>query len=135
VGPGGTKRSSIMTGSAWMLFDAAANREAGWSLLQTVTSPEYQRAAGSIVGYMPPRKAVLAEYAGQEPPKSVRILLDAAESVYLFPKTPWSSEAEAVLAPLLGELWAGKRSAGEVAQEAKRLIDPIVQKPFSFKTA
>lgn len=134
LGPGGTKRSSIMTGSAWMMLQAASNREAGWSLLQTVTSPEYERAAGTLVGYMPPRKAVLAEYAGQEPPKNVKILLDAAENVYLFPKTPWSSEAEGVLTPLLNDLWAGKRSANEVAQEAKRLIDPIVQKPFSFKT-
>jgi multiple sugar transport system substrate-binding protein len=134
LGPGGAKRSSIMTGSAWMMMEAAPNREAGWGLLQTVTSPEYQRAAGSIVGYMPPRKAVLAEYAGQEPPKSSKILLEAAENVYLFPKTPWSNEAEAVLTPLLNDLWAGKRSASEVAQESKRLIDPIVQKPFSFKT-
>jgi ABC-type glycerol-3-phosphate transport system substrate-binding protein len=134
LGPGATGRSSIMTGSAWMQLEAAGNREAGWSLLQTVTSAEYQRAAGSVVGYMPPRKEVLAEYAGQEPPRSVRILLDAAEQVYLFPKTPWSSAAEAALGPLLNDLWAGKRSASEVAQEAKRLIDPIVQQPFAFKT-
>jgi multiple sugar transport system substrate-binding protein len=134
VGPGGAKRSSIMTGSSWMMLADANNQEAAWSLLQTVTGPEYQRAASSIVGYMPPRKAVLAEYAGQEPPQSVRILLDAAEHVYLFPKTPWSSAAEEALAPLLSDLWAGKRSASEVAQEAKRLIDPIVQQPFTFKT-
>jgi multiple sugar transport system substrate-binding protein len=135
LGPGGTKQSSIMTGSAWMMLEAAANREASWALLQTVTSPEYERAAGTIVGYMPPRKAVLADYAGQEPPKGVKILLDAAERVYLFPKTPWSSEAEAAIGPLLDDLWAGRRSAAEVADEAKRVVDPIVQKPFAFKTA
>ena len=88
----------------------------------------------SQVGWSSVGKAVLAEYAGQEPPKGVKILLEAAENVYLFPKSPWSSEGEGVLTPLLDELWAGKRSASDVAQEAKRQIDPILQKPFTFKT-
>jgi hypothetical protein len=61
------------------------------------------------------------------------MLLDASERTYLFPKVPWIAEADTAIAPLLADLWAGKTSGNSVAEEAKRLLDPILQKDFSFK--
>jgi ABC-type glycerol-3-phosphate transport system substrate-binding protein len=123
-----------MDGSAWMMLDAANNKEEAWELLQTLVSPEYERAAAEIVGYVPPRRAMMVDYTQSEPPKNFKILLDASERTYLFPKTPWIAEADTALAPLLGDLWSGKKSANTVAEEGKRILDPILQKDFSFKT-
>jgi hypothetical protein len=36
--------------------------------------------------------------------------------------------------PLANDLWAGKRTANEVAEGAKRVLDPILQRPFRFKS-
>jgi hypothetical protein len=52
----------------------------------------------------------------------------------LLPKTPWAAEAEAASMPLFGELWEGKKNANTVTDEVKRLLDPILQKEFSFRT-
>ena len=38
------------------------------------------------------------------------------------------------MSPLLAELWSGARGANVVAEEAKRLLDPILQREFSFRT-
>lgn len=134
LGAGARQRSTIMDGSAWMMLDAGANKEEAWELLQTLVSPEYEKAAADIVGYVPPRRALMADYASSEPPRYFKMLLDASERTYLVPKTPWVAEADAAAAPLLAELWAGKKSANAVAEEAKRLLDPILQKDFTFKT-
>ncbi|MGH2352362.1 MAG: ABC transporter substrate-binding protein [Chloroflexota bacterium] len=134
LGAGAKQRSTIMDGSAWMMLDAAPNKEEAWELVQTLVSPEYERAAGQLVGYVPPRRALMADYASSAPPKHFRMLLEASERTYLIPKTPWIAEADSTLAPLLEELWAAKSSANTVAEEAKRLLDPILQRDFSFKT-
>jgi multiple sugar transport system substrate-binding protein len=134
LGAGAKQRTTIMDGSAWMMLDGGANKEEAWELLQTLVSPEYEKAAGEIVGYVPPRRAMMADYAASEPPRYFKMLLDASERTYLVPKTPWVAEADTAVAPLLRELWEGKKSANTVAEEAKRLLDPILQKDFSFKT-
>jgi multiple sugar transport system substrate-binding protein len=134
LGAGAKQRSTVMDGSAWMMLDAANNKEEAWELLQTLVSPEYERAAAEIVGYVPPRRAMMVDYTKSEPPKNFKVLLDASERTYLFPQTPWIGEADTALAPLLGDLWTGKKSANTVAEEGKRLLDPILQKDFSFKT-
>ena len=77
---------------------------------------------------------MMAEYAGAEPPKNGKIMLEASERTFLFPKTPWIAEADTALAPLLADLWAGKKTATAVADDAKRLLDPILQKDFTFRT-
>ena len=102
--------------------------------MQTLVSPEYQRAAGELQGYVPARRPIMAEYAGTEPPENAKIMLEASERTYLFPKTPWAAEADTVSAPLLRELWDGKKNASTVADDVKRLLDPILQKEFSFRT-
>jgi multiple sugar transport system substrate-binding protein len=135
LGPGGKQRTTVMDGSAWMMLSDAKNQEETWELMQVLTSPEYQRAAGQLQGYVPARRAVMAEYAGSEPPKHFKMTLDASEKTYLVPKSPWIAEADAALAPLLRELWTGNKGANVVAEEAKRLLDPILQKEFSFKGA
>ncbi|HEX2037221.1 MAG TPA: extracellular solute-binding protein [Chloroflexota bacterium] len=134
LGPGGKQRTTVMDGSAWMLLRDGANRDAAWELLQTLVSPEYERAAAHHVGYVPPRRALMAEYASGEPPRHARIMLEASERTYLFPKTPWIAEADAALAPLLGELWSGKGSVNAVTEAAKGLLDPLLQRDFSFRT-
>jgi multiple sugar transport system substrate-binding protein len=134
LGAGAKQRSTVMDGSAWMMLDGAQNKEEAWELLQTLVSPEYERAAAEIVGYVPPRRAMMADYARTEPPKNFKVMLDASERTYLFPKTPWIGEADDAAAPLLADLWAGRKSANAVAEEVKRLIDPILQKDFAFKT-
>jgi len=134
TGAGAKQRSTVMDGSAWMLLDAGANKEEAWELLQTLVSPEYERAAADLVGYVPPRRAMMAEIARTAPPANFEVLVAASERTYLFPQTPWIGEADAALAPLLAELWAGKKGANVVAEEAKRLLDPILKKEFSFKT-
>jgi multiple sugar transport system substrate-binding protein len=133
IGPGAKQRSTVMDGSAWMMLDAATNKEEAWDLLQTLVSPAYERSAGELVGYVPPRRALMTEYTSAEPPKNFKMLLDASERTYLFPKVPWIAEADTAIAPLLADLWAGKTSGNSVAEEAKRLLDPILQKDFSFK--
>jgi len=134
LGPGAKQRTTIMDGSAWMALRDGANREEAWELVQTLVSPAYERAAAELQGYVPARRALMAEYAGTEPPKNAKIMLEASERTYLLPKTPWAAEADAAVAPLLGELWAGKKSAGAAADAAKRLLDPILPKEFSFRT-
>ncbi len=134
LGPGGKQRTTIMDGSAWMALRDGSNREEAWELVQTLVSPEYERAAADLVGYVPPRRAMMAEYTGTEPPKNGKIMLEASERTYLLPKTPWIAEADTTLAPLLADLWANKKNANAVADEAKRLLDPILQKEFTFRT-
>jgi multiple sugar transport system substrate-binding protein len=134
LGGGAKQRSTVMDGSAWMMLGAATNKEEAWELVQTLVSPEYERAAADLVGYVPPRRQLMAEYASTEPPRYFRMLLDASERTYLFPQTPWIAEADTALAPILADLWAGKKSANTAAEEAKRLLDPVLQKDFSFKT-
>ena len=134
LGPGAKQRTTIMDGSAWMALRDGTNREEAWELVQTLVSPEYERAAGELQGYVPARRPIMAEYAGTEPPKNAKIMLEASERTYLLPKTPWAAEAETASAPLLRELWDGKKSANTVADEVKRLLDPILQKEFSFRT-
>ena len=82
----------------------------------------------------PDRARQVFEYAGTEPPKNAKIMLEASERTYLLPKTPWAAEAETASAPLLRELWDGKKNANTVADDVKRLLDPILQKEFSFRT-
>lgn len=134
LGPGAKQRTTIMDGSAWMALRDGANREEAWELVQTLVSPEYERAAAELQGYVPARRPLMAEYAGAEPPKNGKIMLEASERTYLLPKTPWAAEAETAVAPPLGELWAGKKTANAMADEAKRLLDPILQREFSFRT-
>src|SRR5687768_3031476 len=134
VGPGAKQRTTIMDGSAWMAPRDGANKEEAWELVQTLVSPEYERAAGELQGYVPARRPIMAEYAGTEPPKNAKIMLEASERTYLLPKTPWAAEAETASAPLLRELWDGTKNANTVADEVKRLLDPILQKEFSFRT-
>jgi multiple sugar transport system substrate-binding protein len=134
LGPGAKQRTTIMDGSAWMALRDGANREEAWELVQTLVSPEYERAAAELQGYVPARRPLMAEYTGTEPPKNGKIMLEASERTYLLPRTPWAAEAEAAVVPLLGELWSGKKTASAAADEAKRLLDPILQKEFSFRT-
>ena len=134
VGPGVKQRTTIMDGSAWMAPRDGSNKEEAWELVQTLVSPEYERAAGELQGYVPARRPIMAEYAGTEPPKNAKIMLEASERTYLLPKTPWAAEAETASATLLAELWDGKKNANTVADEVKRLLDPILQKEFSFRT-
>ena len=134
LGPGAKQRTTIMDGSAWMALRDGTNREEAWELVQALTSPEYERAAAELQGYVPARRALMAEYTATEPPKNGKIMLEASERTYLLPKTPWAAEAETAVGPLLGELWAGKKTSNVVADEAKRLLDPILQKDFSFRT-
>jgi multiple sugar transport system substrate-binding protein len=134
LGPGAKQRTTIMDGSAWMALRNGTNREEAWELVQTLVSPEYERAAGELQGYVPARRSIMAEYAGTEPPKNAKIMLEASERTYLLPRTPWAAEAEMASAPLLRELWDAKKNANTVADEVKRLLDPILQKEFSFRT-
>jgi multiple sugar transport system substrate-binding protein len=133
LGPGAKQRTTVMDGSAWMMLEGQ-NKEEAWELAQTLVSPEYERAAGELQGYVPARKALMAEYTKSEPPKNFKLLAEASERTYLVPKTPWMAEADAALAPLLADLWAGKKSANVVAEDGKRVLDPILKKDFSFKT-
>jgi hypothetical protein len=76
----------------------------------------------------------MAEYVSAAPPRNAQIMLQASERTYLLPQTPWAAEAESAVSPLLGELWSGAKGANVVAEEAKRLLDPILQREFSFRT-
>ncbi len=134
LGAGAKQRSTVMDGSAWMLLRDGAAREEAWELLQTLVSPEYERAAGDLVGYVPARRALMAEYVSAAPPRNAQIMLQASERTYLLPQTPWAAEAESAVSPLLADLWSGARGANVVAEEAKRLLDPILQREFSFRT-
>jgi len=134
LGPGAKQRTTIMDGSAWMALREGANKEEAWELVQTLVSPEYERAAGELQGYVPARRPVMAEYAGTEPPKNAKIMLEASERTYLLPKTPWAAEAETASAPLFKDLWDGKKNANTVADDVKRLLDPILQREFTFRT-
>jgi ABC-type glycerol-3-phosphate transport system substrate-binding protein len=134
LGAGARQRTTVMDGSAWMLLRDGAAHEEAWELLQTLVSPEYERAAGELVGYVPARRALMAEYVSATPPRNAQIMLQASERTYLLPQTPWAAEAESAVSPLLAELWSGAKGANVVAEEAKRLLDPILQKEFSFRT-
>jgi multiple sugar transport system substrate-binding protein len=68
LGAGAKQRTPVIGASAWMMLDGGQNKEEAWEFIQTLTSPEYERAAAAIVGYVPPRRSVMAEYASSEPP-------------------------------------------------------------------
>jgi hypothetical protein len=82
---------------------------------------------------MPARKAIMDEYVTQEPPKNMRMLARAAEQAYRIPTTPWFPEADAALTTIMNDLWEGRTNANTAGTEAKRLLDPLLQQPFSFK--
>jgi ABC-type glycerol-3-phosphate transport system substrate-binding protein len=124
-----------MGGSAWVPPAATKNKEEAWELMQHLTSPEVERAQIKHVGIMPARRAVLDEYAAEEPPKHMKLVLRAAEAAILIPQTPWYPEAESAALSLLNELWESKRSAGVTGQEIKRQVDEILKQPFAFKGA
>lgn len=44
-----------MDGSAWMALRDGANREEAWELQLLLASPEYERAAAELQGYVPAR--------------------------------------------------------------------------------
>ena len=94
-----------MGGSAWVPPAATKNKEEAWELMQHLIGPEVEQAQIKHVGIMPARRAVLEEYASQEPPKHMKLVLRAAESAILIPQTPWYPEAETAALALLNELW------------------------------
>lgn len=134
-GPRAKARASSMTGSAWVQPEANKNQEEAWALMQHLVSAEVERAQIQHVGIMPARRQVMEEYASEEPPRNMKILIRAAETAVLIPPTPWYTDTQNALTPLLNELWDGAKSTTVVAQEAKRQIDPILQQPYQFKTS
>lgn len=132
-GPRGKGRHTIMGGSAWAPPAPNKNKEEAWELLQHLTSPEVQRLQIQHVGIMPARRAVLEEYAGQEPPKNMRMVLRGADTTVPFPQTPWFPDAMTAVAPLLNQLWEGAISPSVAAQEAKRQIDPVLKQEYQLK--
>ena len=80
-------------------------------------------------------RAVLEEYAAQEPPKNMKLVLRGADTTVPFPQTPWFPDAQAVATPLLNQLWEGAISPSVAAQEAKRQIDPLLKQAYQLKPA
>jgi multiple sugar transport system substrate-binding protein len=132
-GPKGKGRHTIMGGSAWVPPAPNKNKEEAWKLLQFLTSPEVERVQIQYVGIMPARRAVLEEYAAQEPPKNMKMVLRGADTTIPFPQTPWFPDATTTIAPILNQLWEGAISPSVAAQEAKRQIDPILKQAYQLK--
>jgi ABC-type glycerol-3-phosphate transport system substrate-binding protein len=132
-GPKGKAHTTIMVGSAWFMPADGKLKEEAWELLQHLTSAEAERAQIKHSGNTPARKAVMDEYVREQPPKNMGMLTKAAEQAYRVPTTPWFPEADATLTGIMNDLWEGRTNAGAAAQEAKRLLDPLLQQPFSFK--
>ena len=134
LGAGAKQRSTVMDGSAWMLLATAPPRRRPGSSCRpwSARSTSARRRPG---GVRPGPAGPDGRVRQHRPPGNVQIMLQAAsERTYLLPQTPWAGEAESAVAPLLADLWAGQKGANVVAEEAKRLLDPILQKEFSFRT-
>jgi multiple sugar transport system substrate-binding protein len=134
-GPQGKGRTTIMGGSAWVVPQENKNPEEASELIQHLITPDVERAQARHVGIMPARRQVLDEYAAQEPPKNMKLVLRGAEACQLMPKSPWWAEVQAIAKPILDELWLGARSPSSAAQEIKRLVDEQLKQPFTFKTS
>jgi multiple sugar transport system substrate-binding protein len=121
-------RKTFGGGSGWFLASATKSAEAAWRLYQHMLGKEAVSAMAAT-GFAPIRKSVVTSPVwldATKPPKSKKVATDGFEGIVPFAKlTTWGDWIAAANRELEG-LWAGSRSAQDVASAIKTVTEPFI---------
>ena len=128
-GPGASgTRKTFGGGSGWFLASATKSPEASWRLYQHMLGKEAVSAMAAT-GFAPIRKSVVTSpiwLDATKPPKSKKVATDGFEGIVPFAKlTTWGEWIAAANQEMEG-LWAGSRSAQDVASAIKKVTEPFI---------